>query len=316
MTAIPSPSATAPAGGTPETRVVPAGAPAAPPASAGSTLTCVFVVCRGGDPAPALATTPGHRGGGPLRALPVGALTAVVQDVPAAAFSEEALRKRLSDPGELELCARAHHAVVAAVADHASAIPFPLATLYREDGRVRAALRSKEPRLHAVFDRIAGRVEWGVKVCAAPLPAAPETAPRTAAARDTGTTAETGTAPDRGTPAPGTGRAYLARVRGRHRAREERQNAALRAAEQVDAALRGISAAARRLRVHDARPAGDPRTHLLNAAYLIDRDRDETVAATLRRLRADPGTAGVHIEVTGPWVPYSFAATGDGDDDG
>ncbi|MCC5037172.1 hypothetical protein DMH02_029350 [Streptomyces sp. WAC 00631] len=65
MTAIPSPSATAPAGGTPETRVVPAGAPAAPPASAGSTLTCVFVVCRGGDPAPALATTPATTAEGP-----------------------------------------------------------------------------------------------------------------------------------------------------------------------------------------------------------------------------------------------------------
>ncbi|WP_244177088.1 GvpL/GvpF family gas vesicle protein [Streptomyces albus] len=304
-------TATDPAAGAPATRVAPAAVPAAPAAvSAGSTLTCVFVVCRDGDPAPALATTPGHRGGGPLRTLPVGPLTAVVQDVPAAEFSEEALRKRLSDPGELELCARGHHAVVAAVAGRSSAIPFPLATLYREDGRVRAALRAKEQRLHAVFDRIAGRVEWGVKVYAAPLPANAGTAPAT------GTAPSTGTAPDAEAPAPGAGRAYLARVRGRHRAREDRQNAALRAAEQVDAALRGVSAAARRLRIHDPRPAGDPRAQLLNAAYLIDRDRDETVAAVLQRLRADPGTASVHIEVTGPWVPYSFAATGEDEGDG
>ncbi|NSC23828.1 hypothetical protein FM076_22795, partial [Streptomyces albus subsp. chlorinus] len=96
--------------------------------------TYVFAVGRGCDAA-ALTGLPGHAPGTPLRLLPFGELTAVVQDVPAAAFTEDALRERLADRVELERCARAHHEVIAAAAAGAPTLPLPLATLYRGDAR-------------------------------------------------------------------------------------------------------------------------------------------------------------------------------------
>ncbi|GAA2512262.1 GvpL/GvpF family gas vesicle protein [Streptomyces thermolineatus] len=265
------------------------------------TATCVFAVCRGGDPA-ALEGMPGHEEGARVRLLPLGSLTAVVQDVPADRFSEEAVRERLSDGAELERCARTHHAVVSAAARCAPTVPLPLATLYLGDERARAALGKREQHLHAALDRIEGRAEWAVKAYTVPVrPDAP--AP---AGKPEGPAAPAASSPD----GPGSGRAYLERVRSRKRARDLRQEAALRAAERVDTALRGLAVAARRLRLHGPGPDGDRRTQVLNAAYLVDGDRDRELAAAVGRLRQEAEADGVRIEVSGPWVPYSFVDGG------
>ncbi|GDY56072.1 hypothetical protein SVIO_066950 [Streptomyces violaceusniger] len=146
------------------------------------TLTYAFAVCRGGDltaAAERLAELPGLGTGAPVRTLAAGPLTAVVQDVPTAGYDEEALRRRLSDGAELERCARAHHAVITATSALAPAVPLPLATVYRDDGRVREALGERETSFLTVLDRIAGRAEWGVKVYAPRARRPPRNRPRT-----------------------------------------------------------------------------------------------------------------------------------------
>ncbi|MGW7690378.1 GvpL/GvpF family gas vesicle protein [Streptomyces asiaticus] len=253
------------------------------------TLTYAFAVCRGGDltaPAEPLAELPGLGTGAPVRTVAAGPLAAVVQDVPAAGYDEAALRRRLSDGAELERCARAHHAVITAASALAPAVPLPLATVYLDDGRVRAALGERETSFLTALDRIAGRVEWGVKVYA---PTGPPPAPVEG-------------------PDPVSGRAYLDRVRTRQRGREQRHTLALRAAERVDTVVRGLAVAARRLRPHGVEVTGKHRTHVLNAAYLLDLGRERELRAALASLRHDE--TDVRIELSGPWAPYSFADGG------
>ncbi|MBL1117186.1 GvpL/GvpF family gas vesicle protein [Streptomyces sp. 110] len=258
------------------------------------TLVYAFAVCRGGGltaPAEPLAELPGFGTGAPVRTLAAGPLTAVVQDVPAAGYDEEALRRRLSDGAELERCARAHHAVITAASALAPTVPLPLATVYLDDGRVQEALGERETSFLTALDRIAGRVEWGVKVYA---PTGPPPAPEAAPAEG---------------PGPGgSGRAYLDRVRTRQRGREQRHTLALRAAERVDAVVRGLAVAARRLRPHGVEVTGKHRIHVLNAAYLLDLGRERELRAALASLRRDE--TDVQIELSGPWAPYSFADGG------
>lgn len=294
------------------------------PATTTATATYVFAVCHGCDPA-VLTGLAGQAAGAPVRLLRFGSLEAVVQDVPAEMFGEEALRERLADRAELEHCARAHHAVVAAAAGRAPTLPLPLATLYLSDERARAALREDENRFRSVMGRIAGRVEWGVKVYAAPgrpPPTRPErTGPTTTAPTTTAptTTTLTATAPPETTSAVRTntrpGHAYLDRARGARRAREERQEAGLNAAASVDRALRDIAVAGRRLRSHDTGVTGAGRVQLLNAAYLVDEGREADLIGAVELLRTSPGYERVELEVTGPWVPYSFVDGGDLDAD-
>lgn len=273
------------------------------PALQEHSATYVFAVCRHIDHG-TLALLPGLAENSPVRPLPFGALTAVVQHVEAAHFSEDAWRERLSDRRELERCARAHHEVVAAAAARGPTIPVPLATLYRSDERAGGALRRDADRFHSALRRIEGRVEWGVKVYAPTTPQ-PTTPPNSTTPPVTSLPAAS-LAPataGRGRPSSGDGRAYLDRKRGIQKRREQRHDEALRTAETVDSALRTVAAASRRLRTHTQELLGPGRTQVLNAAYLVDENRTGDVARRVRELRR---STGADIEMSGPWVPYSF----------
>ncbi|MET9494833.1 GvpL/GvpF family gas vesicle protein [Streptomyces sp. NPDC006552] len=256
----------------------------------GSDAAYVFAVCRDTRAVQTADLTglPGMPGGGRVRLVASGALAAVVQTVPAADFTDEVWQTRLADRQEIERYARAHHEVVSAAAALGPAVPLPLATLYHDDERVRGVLDDEAARFHGALRRIAHHAEWGVKVYRSTAP--PE--PRVAAA------------PARpGPPAPGAGLAYLNRKRGVHDRREQSRAEALSVAESVDAELRGLAAASRRLRTHGAALAGEQRVHVLNATYLVAADRADALRRAVEALRE---RTDAQIELSGPWVPYSF----------
>ncbi|MFD3442424.1 GvpL/GvpF family gas vesicle protein [Streptomyces sp. NPDC058685] len=261
--------------------------------------TYVFAMCR-----PAEGDVPaarGHAEGGPLRTLRIGRLALLVQSVPADAFSEDELRRRLGDRAELERCARDHHAAVEAARASGPVIPFPLATLYRSDRRAVEALRAGEPRFSSLLDRLTGHVEWAVKVHLARPAFTPESAGATA--RPTSTR--------QGASGQGAGRAYLSRVSGRQRQADEERQAAFRAAEQVDEAVRRHATAAVRHRLHSPELTGSNKAQVLNAAYLIAEEAYPAFVRTVADLRGAPALSTIEIDVTGPWAPYSFAELGD-----
>ncbi len=161
------------------------------------------------------------------------------------------------------------------------------ARLENGDQRVTDVLRRGYGQFEAALDRLTGRVELGVKVYLE-MPAEPA-----------------GPAPASGSP----GRDYLRR---RQRQRHQRDDAWRRAtatADRVAAALADLAVEHRRHRPQSTRPSGARGENILNAAYLVDARRAEQFADRARRLGAD--AAGVHVEVTGPWAPYSFAAVDD-----
>lgn len=262
--------------------------PAVPEAQA----TYVFAVCRDVDPA-AVRDLPGVDDAEPVRALPLGTLTAVVQSVPPADFTDEAWQSRLSDQRELERYARAHHEVVSATAAAAPTVPLPLATLYLNDERARLALAEQADRFHTALRRTARHAEWGVKVYA---PTEAQAAPDPVAPSPTAVSART-------RPAPGAGLAYLERKRGMQQRRERRHDDALRTAEVVDAEVSRLATAFRRLRPHGAPHSGDRDVQVLNATYLIADHRAPELVQLTRTLRE---RTGARIELSGPWVPYSF----------
>ncbi|MFE1765610.1 GvpL/GvpF family gas vesicle protein [Streptomyces angustmyceticus] len=267
-----------------------------PDAPESATSTYVFAVCRQLDPA-VLTGLAGLAEGFPVRGLRCGPLTAVVQHVPAAEFTEDAWQRRLSDRAALEHCARAHHEVVTAAAARGPAVPLALATLYRGDERAREALGADTDRFTAVLDRIENHAEWGVKVYV-PATARPPSAPAPAGAPP----------PGGGSAGGGAGRAYLERKRGLHRAREQHHDRALRTAEDIDAALTRLATATRRLRPHTPEMTGEKhRLQILNATYLLRTERARGLLDAVAGLRQ---RTGAEVEVSGPWVPYSFVGEG------
>jgi Gas vesicle synthesis protein GvpL/GvpF len=240
-----------------------------------------YAVARPFDP----ARLAGVRGvdGAEVRLVRYRDLVAVVSPVPLAEFDEAALRAKLERLPWLEVTARAHHAVVQAVAARSVTLPLRLATVYRGDERVTEVLRQGHWRFRAALDLLAGRVELGVKVYADPQATAPATPPA----------------------ASSPGRDYLRRRRAQHRARDDARQRAAAAAAQVDAALAELAVDSRHRPPQSPQLSGARGENVLNVAYLVDAERAEELAARARRLEAE--APGVRVEVTGPWAPYSFA---------
>ena len=248
--------------------------------------TYVYAIGRDLDPAPLR----GLRGvaGEPVRVVEHAGLRAVVGSVGLEDFGEEPLRRALEDPRRLEALLRAHHRVVQAAAGAGAALPLRLATVYRGDGRVRELLEERRASFEAALSLVAGRAEWGVKVCVDPAALAAGPAPAAAAA--------------------GPGTAYLQRRRAEEQSRQVAWDRAMALAERVHAALARVAAASRRHPPQDPRLSGHTGWMVLNGAYLVDDGRQEALARVVAGFH-DPDR-GVRLELTGPWAPYSF--TGDG----
>lgn len=218
-------------------------------------------------------------------------LVAVVSPLAPAAADDTALRARLETLAELEVIARAHHVVVAAVAECTPTLPLRLATVHSSDDRVAEVLRREYRRFCETLDRLAGRVEVGVKIY---VHHAGTSAGALSLTEEIG-----GSAPAR------VGRDYL---RYRREQRDRRQQAWHRAtttAEEIDAVLGALAVERRQLRPQSGELSAAPGENVYNAAYLVDAGLAEELVACARRLGAD--SPHVTIEITGPWPPYSFA---------
>ncbi|MDQ0840610.1 GvpL/GvpF family gas vesicle protein [Streptomyces sp. V1I6] len=262
-------------------------------------LLYVYAVARpleAGVPAAATGV-----GGLPARPVEHDGLVAVVSDVKAEDFEEAPLRERLENLEWLAETARAHESVVRAVSAVTGVVPLRLATVCRGESGVRRLLDEGRHRFTTNLDRLEGRVEWGVKLYAEPEPepaATPEAAP--------------GQQTQGGDGAASPGRDYLRR---RLRSRQSREKSWAHA-----------DALARRLHTELSRCADGQRLHkpqsgqlarasgvnLLNAAFLVRREESDAFVGQVERLT--PQDAGVRVELTGPWAPYSFADLSDPQD--
>jgi Gas vesicle synthesis protein GvpL/GvpF len=256
--------------------------------------TWVYAVTRDLDPD--RLRDVGGVGGGPVRAVPGGRLTAVTGSVDAQEFSEEAFERRLSDPAELAALARAHHQVVEAVATAGPVLPLRLATVYSDDERVRELLAQRQTEFTATLDWLAGRTECGVKAWASPQAVSADADQPESADREPGE-------------AQRTGAAYLSRRRAQLGARaKSRQEAAERGAD-IHRALSAMAAAACVHQVHDVpsdeHGAGDQGLMVLNGAYLVETAAMARFAESAQSVVGE--LPGFSLEVTGPWPPYSFA---------
>ena len=224
-----------------------------------------------------------------VRASPESQLAAAVSSVPAQEFRESALRHHLEDLDWLEAVARAHHTVIEALAGHTTVLPLRLATVYLDDGRVETMLRTDEQQFSQAMRRLAGHLEWGVKIYVDRQP-------------DVQVTGEAGAAAE----GLGPGRAYLRARRAQHDSRDESYRAARQAAEQVEAIGRDMAAGHARHRLQQGELATGTGENVVNDAYLLA--HESAAEFRTRVLEAARGLPGVRIDVTGPWAPYSFAA--------
>ncbi|WP_006601848.1 GvpL/GvpF family gas vesicle protein [Streptomyces auratus] len=260
------------------------------PTDPGATVSYVYALSRAGTALDTRAPQLTGLDDGPLRTVTCGELSALVSSVPAGAYSEEGMRARLEDLSELAAVARTHHAVIEAAYATTTVLPMRLATVYLEDARVRSMLHERRADCGELLTWLEGHVELGVKVYADPREAAaapPDPAPAPASAP------------------VGPGRAYLQQRRAQRRHHRDAYRAAGAVAGAVPDRVSALARARVAHRPQQGELASGPGENISNEAYLVPAERTGQFHQALTGL-AD-GVPGVHVEITGPWAPYSFA---------
>ena len=226
--------------------------------------------------------------GEPIRVVAGFGLTAVVGTVSLDEFGAEALRRNLEDLDWLAATARAHDAVISAIARSRPVIPLRMATVYLDDSRVHALLEARHDDFVAALERVTAREEIGVKAYADP-------------------NVLTGGI-DSGDGPPGaklTGTAYLMRRRRALASQDDAFRIAAGHAERIHALLLKHAVDGKRKPASDRRLSGRDGWTVLNGTYLVDADEVDAFRAAVALI--DRNTPGIELEITGPWPPYSFA---------
>ena len=225
-----------------------------------------------------------------VRHLDDGDLSAIVGTVHLDEFGEAALRRNLENLDWLSVKARAHDAVISAIARSGPVLPVRMATVYLDDERVKELLKTRRQDFLAALDRVTDRDELGVKAYGdlAALTAGGTSVQQPAGEKPSGT-------------------AYLMKRRQELTAQEKAHSVAAAEAERLHAALLRHAVDGRQKPPGDPALTGKQAWTVLNGTYLVDRDRVEAFRATVASLQET--TTGVELEITGPWPPYSF--TGD-----
>lgn len=273
----------------PSPDAAPEPAPPAPPDA--PDLVWAYCVLRDTDPVP-----PGVAGitDSPVQRVAAEGLAALICRVPAAQFAAEPLTRNLNDLTWLERVARSHEAVLDAALAQGTIVPLRMCTLFEGDAGVREMLERQREALTDALAGLEGRLEWAVKVLV-----------------DKDRLMDAARPEDHGNSerAPsGDGGAYLRRRRGERSAREAAGRLAAETAQQIHARLQDWAIDARTRPPQNRDLSGHEGEMVLNAAYLVERERTDELRQLVTELEEHHRQLGARIELTGPWPPYNFVA--------
>jgi hypothetical protein len=276
-----------------EDRWAPKSRPAQPSRDARE-LLWAYCVLRAGDCAP-----PGMDGitGRPVERIEAEHLTVLVSRVPAAEFSAEPLTHNLNDIAWLERVARGHEAVLDAALAQATIVPLRMCTIFENEAGVREMLDQQRESLTAALDALKGRLEWSVKVLVDRDRLMDAARPQRSE--------------DDEVAAAGEGGVYLQRRRAERGAREAAGHLAADTAQQVHARLQDWAIDARTCPPQNRELSGHEGEMVLNAAYLVERERTDELRQIIAELEEHHRGLGARVELTGPWPPYNFVPAGD-----
>ena len=233
----------------------------------------------------------GVPGAGPLRALEAGGgLWLAVADVPDAEYGEAAIARGLQQLEWVSRRAMGHEAVVEAFLGAAAVLPMQLFTMFTSDARALDHVRRDRRRIDRILARVAGHVEWGLRL----------TFDEASARRQVERAHRAPAAGER------SGASYLARKRD---LRDVGRAQIARARAEATRLYRHLAAHASDARRRTSTEAAAPGSRLLlDAAYLVPAKRAAAFRQALRRGARTLDAAGIVVSLTGPWPPYNFIA--------
>jgi gas vesicle protein GvpL/GvpF len=225
---------------------------------------------------------------GDLRAITESGLAAIVSEVPAESYGQNAIDESVRDEAWLTPRATTHQTVNAAA--HASldaVLPVPFATIFTTEDRVREMLRARAEELRAKLVGVRGQAEWVVGLYR-DLAQATEHLSQVSDAvahkkHDTG----------------GPGRRYLEQKGAEGSRRAELGGLDKAAADSAHEMLARVSRHS-----YDEPVVQEVGELVARTTYLVRREDEHRLDDAIKRFNADWNDRGYGLRATGPWPPY------------
>lgn len=230
-----------------------------------------------------------------LEWVTVSTLAALVSRVPRETFSEENLAEHLTDATWTAIRAMRHETVVEYVAKRISVVPLRFGTIYLEREGVEQMLSARTRELEEIIEHLRGREEWGVNVYCDRAVLLSSITTVSPVLRDL---------VERAQQAP-PGQSYLMQKKIDALRVDEARAAVNVIVEQIEEKLKEQSEDARRLRILKVETTehGELKAKF---AFLVNRKDFEGFREAAERLAQEHQSAGIRLELTGPWPVYNF----------
>lgn len=226
-----------------------------------------------------------------VRLAPGDGFAAVIAHPPEDQFDDATLQSRSADLEWVAEQGLRHEQVVAWFVDHATILPSRLLTLFSSTAALDARAAADADRIRHALDRFAGLREWNLKVAYDPAELE----------QHLGEVSETIGLLDREIETATPGKGFLLRKKRADVARVENRATANRLASTLLADLEPFADKVERLP-----PPPDDAPVVLNAALLLQREREDEARDLLRRETDRLTPLGITVQYTGPWAPYRF----------
>lgn len=232
----------------------------------------------------------------PLFPVEAAGLVAAVSRVPGETFQEEPLHALLKELPRLAPFALRHDEAIRALLPLAPAlVPMTLGAVYRSPQKVADLLQERAPLFQDLLASLRGKQEWGVKVFRDNLRLLEAAANSDQLRRLAEEAAQSG-----------PGKAYLIRKQRERLLLNEAERLASQSLEVILQDLTAVSDAVHVDEVPATQPSSLPLA--LKASFLVEASMVEAFRSVAVGLEGSYAPLGLHLELNGPWAPYSFVA--------
>ena len=231
-----------------------------------------------------------------LISVPAGAFYAVVKPVSEAEFSEENLKINLSDIQWLESNVREHVAVISMIMEQNTVIPFKFGTIFNNENSLLKFVEDYEESLVGNMLYIEWKEEWSVKIYC----------DRKVLTGQIDELSEDAASLEQQIMASSPGKAFLLKRKKTDLIENEMDRLCKKYGQGYFNEFNRLSVSVSLNNLLPKELTGRNEEMILNAAFLISKERAIDFISTARTLKKLYSSLGFYLELTGPWPPFSF----------
>jgi hypothetical protein len=252
----------------------------------------IYVYCISNSP---LELMPNMESKG-LKSLMFDDFFIVVKYVSESEFSEENLKKNLSDIQWLESNVREHFGVISMIMEYSNVIPFKFGTIYNTKASLEKFITDYSDSLIENFHHIKGREEWSVKIYC----------DRKALCEEIDELSKEAAALEKQIMESSPGKAFLLKRKKIDLIENEMDRICKNYGQKYYDEFKNLSEKTSLNNLLPKEFTGREDTMILNANFFVSKNKVADFISTVDTLRKKDGNSGFFIEATGPWPPFSF----------